>query len=406
VNRWRTRARQGRRAERDARAMVDLAQRIASVRGETALMESVVEWALSAVDLVGCAVLVDGVDGALEARTRAGAVPEGLAGPFDAAGAAGILSNTREFRAGRGAWAGLYVPFSASGERAGVLWMRERTPGARDGCPDLLLSWLAGTVGTAIERERLRAMSGDVETLRFTDDLKSFLLAVVSHELRTPLAVIEAASTGLLQDGVELERDVVGMMAETIHREARHLDELVSDLLDLSRVDAGALSLNLGWYDVGEAVREVTSNLSGVAGGAIQVEAEEGLPPTRLDYVLFERVLVNLVENARRYAPMSSPVRICVRTGGPDTLLITVIDRGSGIPEHELERIFDRFHRVDTAGRGTGLGLALCRAIVDAHGGRIWAESPVFEGRGTAFHFTLPLVDAEDPSLEEPALTE
>jgi two-component system sensor histidine kinase KdpD len=387
--------------------MVDLAQRIASVRGETALLETVVAWAVSAVDLVGCAALVDSADGTVEARARAGAVPEELTGPFRETVAAGILNNTRDFRAGAGAWVGLYVPFSASGERAGVLWMRERVPGARDACPDLLLSWLAGTVGTAIERERLRAMSSDIETLRFTDDLKSFLLAVVSHELRTPLAVIEAASTGLLQDGVELERDVVGVMAETIHREARHLDELVADLLDLSRVDAGALSLNLGWYDVGEAVREVTANLSGgSAVGAIQIEADEALPPTRLDYVLFERVLVNLIENAQRYAPGGSPVRICVRGSGPDTVLVSVVDRGSGIPEHELERIFDRFHRVDTGGRGTGLGLALCRAIVDAHGGKIWAESPATEGRGTAFHFTLPLVESDYLSLEEPALVE
>jgi len=126
----------------------------------------------------------------------------------------------------------------------------------------------------------------------------------------------------------------------------------------------------------------------------VQVETAEELPPIRGDSLLLDRVIVNLVENASRYTPPGQPVRVTI-VRRAETVEVAVADDGPGIPEEDLERVFRKFQRGESDSPGVGLGLTICKAIVEAHGGRIWAESPLAHGRGTAIHFTLPLGDLD-----------
>lgn len=246
------------------------------------------------------------------------------------------------------------------------------------------------------EAARLREASTEAEIFRRSDELKSALLATVSHELGTPLAVIKAAARTLADGEVSHDPVVERELAAMIHREVDRLRALVTDLLDVSRIEGGALRLSVGWYDMGELVRESVARLRPRLGErVVEVDAPADMP-VEVDYMLLERVIDNLVENAIRHAPVDRPVRITVR---PDSayLKVTVSDQGPGIPADDLDRVFEKFHRVEGRPGGVGLGLAICKGIVEEHGGSIWAESPIDEGRGFAVHFRIPWIPVSAP---------
>jgi two-component system sensor histidine kinase KdpD len=291
----------------------------------------------------------------------------------------------------------MYLPLLSGRRAVGVLHLAVGAGQAPWWAQDWFLERLGRVVGSALEREQLRAEAAEADVARRAGALKSLLLATASHELRTPLTVVEAAASGLLQAGAADRAETVEALAGAIHRDVRRLSALVADLLDLSRAEAGVLRLHLGWYDVPELVREAVDRLPSENGRstrrvAVAVEGEP--PPTRLDYVLVERVVVNLIQNAHRHARPERPVQVTVRSDDGH-VRVTVADDGPGIPSRHLERVFEPFRRLETEGSGTGLGLAICRAIVEAHGGRIWAESPWRDGRGTAVHVSLPTVPIE-----------
>jgi two-component system, OmpR family, sensor histidine kinase KdpD len=249
---------------------------------------------------------------------------------------------------------------------------------------------------SVIERARLRREGLQVELLRRTDALRSALLSSVSHDLRTPLSSIKAAASSLLQEDVQWSEEERRSFAAAIVRESDRLNRLVGNLLDMSRIEGGALKPEKEWYPFDELVHDVLDHLQGlVQGRQVDTFIPDDLPPVELDYLQMDQVLTNLIENAVRYTPPQSPLEIQVEARDKQ-LHVSIADHGPGIPTSDLERIFDKFYRVlstkrkGTSTMGTGLGLAVCRGLVEAHGGHIWAENR--EGGGAIFRFTLPLV--------------
>jgi len=250
-----------------------------------------------------------------------------------------------------------------------------------------------------IERERLRRENLQVEVLRRTDSLRAALLSSVSHDLRTPLASIKAAASSLLEEDVQWDDEARRSFATSIVKEADRLNRLVANLLDMSRIEGGALKPEKEWYPVDELIHDVLGRMQPqLQGRAVHTELPDDLPPVELDYLQIDQVLTNLIENAVRYTPAGSPIDIEVHLNG-NQMVISVADRGSGIPQADLERVFDKFYRVlETQTRathpsGSGLGLAVSKGLVEAHGGRIWAENRA--GGGAVFRFTLPLQSAK-----------
>lgn len=230
----------------------------------------------------------------------------------------------------------------------------------------------------------------EAEILRRTDELKTALLNAVSHDLRTPLASIIASAGSLRQTDVQWTEPERQEFAQAIEEEAHRLNQIVGNLLDVSRIEAGNLRPSKDWYDVGALVDDVLGRLRPLtAEHQLVVDVPEDLPPVRLDYVEIDQVLS--IENAAKYTAPGTDIH--VSAGVEDGMMrVEVADRGPGIPAATLARLFEPFYRVDTGGpqpRGTGLGLAVARGLVEAHGGRIWAEN---QGVGGArFVFTLPL---------------
>jgi two-component system, OmpR family, sensor histidine kinase KdpD len=288
----------------------------------------------------------------------------------------------------------LVVPVTSDERRVGTITL-VRDPRATLGNPQSrLLSAVAAQLGQAVERERLRRDALEAEVLRRSDELKSALLNAVSHDLRTPLASIVASAGSLRQDDVtwtpEDRRDFVA----TIEQEANRLNAIIENLLDLSRMESGILSPRKEWYDLSALVDDVLGRLRPLtARHNITVDIPSDLPPVELDYVEIDQVLSNLVENATKYVPAGKEIRIAARRSG-DAIEVEVADRGSGLSHDMIRRLFEPFYRGDDARRsqkGSGLGLAVAKGLVEAHGGRIWAENR--PGGGARFVFTLPVRD-------------
>ena len=228
---------------------------------------------------------------------------------------------------------------------------------------------------------------------------KSALLSSVSHDLRTPLTSIKAAVSSLLQPGVEWDEKMRREMLEDIDAESDHLDELIDSMVEMSRIDMGALSLVKEWSDLQEIIYSSFSRIKRTfAGRRIEVVFEPDLPLIYVDYLQVKRIMYNLLENAARHSPPDESIQVIAQTvsleesgekasdGALRYVRVQVTDRGQGVPEEERERIFKSFYSLDGH---TGLGLAICRGIIEAHHGRIWVE-PAPEG-GACFVFILPI---------------
>jgi two-component system sensor histidine kinase KdpD len=224
--------------------------------------------------------------------------------------------------------------------------------------------------------------------------LRSTLLSSVSHDLRTPLAAITGAASGLLQAPAPAAAER-RELAETIYEEAERLNRLVANLLDMTRLESGTVPLQREWHSIEEVMGSALGRLDeALAGRRVETVMPSDLPLVPIDAVLIEQVLVNLLENAIKYADPGSGLRV---TAGKDEggVVVEVADEGPGLKPGDEERVFEKFYRGSSAPRGFGLGLAICRAIVTAHGGRIWAENRA--PRGAAFRFTLPVEGTPPP---------
>ncbi len=220
--------------------------------------------------------------------------------------------------------------------------------------------------------------------------MRSSLLSSVSHDLRTPLATITGAATALLHAEVTLDAPTRRSLLETLAEEAGRLNRLVRNLLDMTRLESGSLHVRKEWHSLEEIAGAALGRVEPLLRAhTVSVHLPEDLPLVPLDGILIEQVLINLLENAAKHTPPGIAVRLTAeeREGA---VIVAVTDTGPGIPPGEESRIFEKFCRGTAAGLGgAGLGLAICRGIVEAHGGRIWAEN--CNEKGAAFLFTLPL---------------
>jgi two-component system sensor histidine kinase KdpD len=281
------------------------------------------------------------------------------------------------------------VRIEAGGRTVGSIWsLRGRDAEAPDSAQTRLLAAVADQLGQALTLDRLAAESAAAEVARQGDMLKSALLQSVSHDLRTPLATIRAAAGTLKRTASE---DDERESAEAIEREVDYLNALVSNLLDLGRIEAGALRTEDEIVDVDDAIEAAVSRLRRRLGGR-QVHVAIAAGAVRADPVLLDQALTNLLDNAVRYTAPDR--RIVVSATGVDgaTVRITVEDDGEGVPTEALPRLFEKFYRVPgrgrSSGRGTGIGLAVVAGFVEAMGGRVGARPS--ELGGLAVDLELP----------------
>lgn len=288
-----------------------------------------------------------------------------------------------------------FLPLATARGKLAILGVNARQrPRAIDEEDLRLLQSVGDLASLALERTQL---ASDLESSRLTSEtegLRAALLSSVSHDLRTPLVSVLGAAEALASDDGRLGERDRRELATQVFEEAERLNRFVQNLLDMTRLSYGKLSPRLDACDVAELVAGARRRIERQLGGrTLDLAIASDLPLIRVDAVLIEQVLVNLLDNAMKYSPASSPVRVECRAEKGE-VRIAVIDRGPGIPEADREKVFDMFYRVkqgDSRAAGTGLGLAICRGIVAAHGGTIRASAGT-DGQGTRMEVRLPIV--------------
>jgi two-component system sensor histidine kinase KdpD len=284
----------------------------------------------------------------------------------------------------------LTVPIQAARGILGEIRLWRAAP-AISSSEKRLLQTFASQGALALERARLAQAESRARVLEESDRLKSAILSSVSHELRTPLSTIKAAASSLRGNEVSWDSAARPELIAAIDDEADHLNMLVGNLLDMSRIESGALKPKREWNILPEIVGSVLARMKHLTGEhRIEVNVPENLPLVPVDYVQMEQVFTNLVSNSVKYAPEKTIIRMRAFVEG-ESIHVLVSNQGPQVPREHLERIFDKFFRITAADRvtGTGLGLSICKGIIEAHGGRIWAENMT---DGLAFNFTLPLI--------------
>jgi two-component system sensor histidine kinase KdpD len=282
------------------------------------------------------------------------------------------------------------IPIQAARELLGEIRLWRASPAISSG-EKRLLQTFASQGALALERAWLTQAESRAQVLEESDRLKSAILSSVSHELRTPLSTIKAASSSLRNQEVGWDSPARLELVEAIDDEADHLNMLVGNLLDMSRIESGALKPKREWNILSEIVGGVLERMRHLAEEyQIKVDVPENLPLVPVDYVQMEQVFTNLLSNSFKYAPVHSVIYIHAKAEA-DHIRVQLSNQGPQVPPEHLERIFDKFYRITAADRvtGTGLGLSICKGIIEAHGGRIWAENV---SDGFVFNFTLPLV--------------
>jgi signal transduction histidine kinase len=309
----------------------------------------------------------------------------------------------------------LVVPLVVGDQTRGVVSFIHTEPERFSAEDERVVTALTRQAAMALENARLLEEAAKVEAYRELDRLKSELLSNVSHELRTPLASVKGYAESLLREDVEWSDAERHEFLTAIDEESDHLEALIEDLLQMSHIEAGRLQIHLQDVHLRKIAFGVARKLRIQGDGhPISVSVPADLPPVLADQKRVQQVLTNLIANAIKYSPEGGNVRVrgmlarCTEGDAPDYqsaepthVVLAVADEGIGIPAESLERIFDRFYRVqnDTTSetRGSGLGLAISKSIVEAHGGRLWAESPGIAvragqtGKGSTFYFSLPI---------------
>jgi two-component system sensor histidine kinase KdpD len=261
-----------------------------------------------------------------------------------------------------------------------------------------LLDTFISQIGQTIERVHLAEEAQQTQLRMESETLRNSLLSAISHDLRTPLASIVGAASTLVEEDAQLAPSDRQELSQTIYDEALRMSNLANNILDMARLDAGQASLNRQWYPLDEIIGGTLTRIrKRLNDRTVNTQLPDDLCLVRVDAVLIEQVLVNLLENACKYTPKGSPIDISAECSG-HMLKVTVADRGPGIPPGEEEQLFDKFYRVHREGTqsGVGLGLAICKAIIIAHGGVIEAGNR--PGGGAQFYFLLP-IDEAPPQL-------
>ena len=284
----------------------------------------------------------------------------------------------------------LYLPLIAAAKAVGAVGILPG-PVASPFSPEQIhtLESFANQTAMALERASLADEAQKALLQIETERLRSTLLSSVSHDLRTPLAAITGAGTTLLRNERLLDAASREELLRTIVEEAAHLNRIIRNVLDMTRLESGAVQVNKEWQSLEEIVGAVTNRLAGqFHQHPLTIELPPDLPLIPCDGLLIEQLLRNLLENAVKHTSEGTAITLSANAGKQE-VRVTIADRGPGIPAEDVERVFEKFVRGRRAGGGVGLGLAICRGIVTAHGGRIWAENQP-EG-GARFSFTLPV---------------
>ncbi|MGE3272938.1 MAG: ATP-binding protein, partial [Chloroflexota bacterium] len=289
----------------------------------------------------------------------------------------------------------LAVPMLLKEGSVGVIEL-ERAERPFDSSEERVVAALANHVALAINNLQLAEHAREVAALKKIDRLKTELLSTVSHELRTPLSSIKGYATTLMEHGEILSPEESREFLEIIDSESDRLDELIRNLLDMSRLEAGVLRIDREPTDLSEVGRACMRRVQRhTERHQLRMEWDTDhladVDPSRI-----AQVMTNLLENAVKYSPDGGEIVLAAQPQGA-MLQVSVADQGVGIPQRDLHRVFDRFHRVEgeisKKVGGTGLGLAICQRLVEAHNGKIWVESRI--GKGSTFFFTVPLVRME-----------
>jgi two-component system, OmpR family, sensor histidine kinase KdpD len=291
----------------------------------------------------------------------------------------------------------LYIPLVASGGIVGVLGLQPEEPDRFDSLEQRRqVDVFASHMALAMERAQLAEETERARRTVETEQLRSSLLSSVSHDLRTPLAVITGAASTLVQGESSIDQATRLDLMKTILEEAERLNRLIRNLLDMTRLDSGTVKVKKEWLALEEVVGAALNRLDArLAEREVRVELPADLPLVPFDAVLIEQALINLLENAAKYSQGQIEVRASAAAA---EVMVEIADRGPGIEPGQEDRVFEKFHRAVREGgpSGVGLGLAICRAIVAAHGGRIWVQNR--DGGGASFRFALP-IQGEPPTL-------
>jgi two-component system sensor histidine kinase KdpD len=400
--RIRAQAETARERERRTAALYALSRELAATRGERELVAAATRHVRDTFG-VPAQILLPDESGRLQAPV--GTTPAYPMDEKEQSVAAWVLGRGRVAGAGTDtlpAAQGLYVPLAGSSGIIGVLGLRPDDPKRfQDPTVQHLLETFAGQAATALERAALaeRAQHEQVEVE--AERLRTSLLSSLSHDMRTPLGAITGALTSVLEDRGTLSEAARRDLLQTALEEAQRMNRLIGNLLDMIRVESGALQVQKEWQPLEESVGVALIRLEErLRAHPVKVNLPPDLPLVPLDAVLIEQVFINLLENAVKYTPPGTPIEISA-TAVEGAVRVDVADRGPGLPPGEEGRIFEKFYRAPgtTATSGVGLGLTICRGIITAHGGRIWAENR--PSGGAVFHFTLPLAGA--PPLPIPS---
>ncbi|HZU87199.1 MAG TPA: sensor histidine kinase KdpD, partial [Anaerolineaceae bacterium] len=290
-----------------------------------------------------------------------------------------------------------YIPLITAGETVGILGIKPQD--AQSFLSDdqrVLMEGVVNLAAIAIERASFAEKAAQAEMLRNTEKLQTALLNSISHELRTPLATVTGVLSSLEESESALPANQLDPatrleLIRSATRQAERLNHLVENLLDMTRLESGALRLNREPTDIQDLIGAVTIQMAAEFYiHPLKIEIPSDLPLVTMDAVLIAQVLENLLDNACKYSPPQSPIAVSVRLN-KDNIEVAVCDAGIGIPTVDLERVFDKFYRVQRQETiaGTGLGLSICKGIIEAHGGRIWAANN--PDNGVTITFALPI---------------
>jgi two-component system sensor histidine kinase KdpD len=377
----------------EARRMFELSELLVGERSVDEMLETIVMTVQQAFNLTGVTLLMP-VGGRLEVVRSAGEAPtDGDLQQLDPHSSTPVsLSTAIEGREQLHT-----VALSASGRPVGLLVLRGLLAAGQDRG---LLRTFANHLALALERAQLHEQAVRAEGLEEVDRLRRSLVSAVSHDLRTPLATIKIAASSLQDHDDTLSRQDAEELLGLIDSQSDRLSRLVSNLLDMSRIQAGALDVRPEPIDTRDLIAESMAALGPSLGRErVRVSIVDDRP-VQVDPILIVQVLANLLENAVRYAPEGAPIEVAVDGWSPEQVVVSVTDTGPGVVAGERDSIFLMFNRREAGGRA-GLGLAIAAAFVEVHRQRIWVEDG--PGGGARFAFTLPLApSAGVPSAGQP----
>lgn len=381
---------QAARRERESRILYELSASLVAHGSLDDTLHRMVGTVRSLFNLRGCAIALP-QDGGLRVAASDGDIPAAFRDAWETAGGT-IPVGTGGPHPALEVGEALIVPLRAAEEPVGALLVVAGGPGALafGRAERRVIETFANQAALAVEQGQLEAQQRRARALEDTDRLRTTLLNSVSHDLRTPLAAIKASASSLLADDVRWDDQQRREFLTTIDTETDRLTRLVHNLLDMSRIESGALESRLAETSVADVLGPVVRRARTVASQRVDVRIPETLPPVLADPVRLEQVLTNLLDNACRYAP-GSPVTVSARELPAAAVQISVADHGPGVPPQERERVFGQFYRLKGGGRrpdGTGMGLAICRGIIDALHGTIRLETT--PGGGATVVVTVP----------------